>query len=136
MSKYLTGPFVARSLGRGAWVLTTDSVGGPDVLLFGAGAGVAPLAAEPIDAVRLAWVGEGVEVALTCGSRLRELRADAAIVHEPNDRLYQSLPLAGFDAEARRFWRRVFRLIRIPGGRLLLGWLARRGRARRTTPAS
>jgi hypothetical protein len=28
----------------------------------------------------------------------------------------------------RRFWRRVFRVVRIPGGRLLLGWLSRRTR--------
>ena len=39
-------------------------------------------------------------------------------------------PLAGLDEKARRFWRRVFRLVRIPGGRHLLGVLARRSRGR------
>jgi hypothetical protein len=34
--------------------------------------------------------------------------------------LYESLPLVSIDADARRFWRRVFRLVRIPGGRFLL----------------
>jgi hypothetical protein len=51
-----------------------------------------------------------------------------AIVHEPLPKLYAELPLAGFDERARRFWRRVFRLVRIPGGRHLLGVLARRPR--------
>jgi hypothetical protein len=36
--------------------------------------------------------------------------------------------LADFDARARRFWRRVFVLVRIPGGRRLLGMLARASR--------
>jgi hypothetical protein len=40
------------------------------------------------------------------------------------------LPLVSFDDKARRFWRRVFRLVRIPGGRHLLGVLARRNRDR------
>jgi len=37
--------------------------------------------------------------------------------------LYAALPLAQFDRRARRFWRRVFLLVRIPGGRSLLGML-------------
>ena len=51
--------------------------------------------------------------------------ATSAIVHEPLGHLYESLPLVKFDAKARRFWRRVFRLVRIPGGRYLLKFLAR-----------
>ena len=35
------------------------------------------------------------------------------------------LPLAQFDQKAKRFWGRVFRLMRIPGGRYLLRFLAR-----------
>jgi hypothetical protein len=41
--------------------------------------------------------------------------------------LYESLPLVSIDANARRFWRRVFRLVRIPGGRFLLKLLTRSG---------
>jgi hypothetical protein len=41
-------------------------------------------------------------------------------VHEPLQDLYEGLPLASIDADARRFWRRVFRLVRLPGGRYLL----------------
>jgi hypothetical protein len=39
--------------------------------------------------------------------------------------------LAEFDAGARVFWKRVFRLLRIPGGRYLLGWITRRGQRSR-----
>ncbi len=41
--------------------------------------------------------------------------------------LYDSLPLVKFDADARRFWRRVFGLVRIPGGRYLLKFLSALG---------
>jgi len=37
-------------------------------------------------------------------------------------------PLASIDADARRFWHRVFRLVRIPGGRYLLKLLTRSGK--------
>jgi hypothetical protein len=52
----------------------------------------------------------------------------SAIVHQPLARLYDGLPLAEFDSKTRRFWGRVFTLVRIPGGRHLLGVLARRSR--------
>jgi hypothetical protein len=42
--------------------------------------------------------------------------------------LYDSLPLADFDRSAQRFWNRVFRVMRLPGGRFLLRFLARGGR--------
>jgi hypothetical protein len=59
------------------------------------------------------------------GERAVSVCAASAIVHEPLERLYESLPLASIDADARRFWRRVFRLVRIPGGRYLLKVLTR-----------
>jgi hypothetical protein len=58
------------------------------------------------------------------------VEAAAAIVHEPARNLYAALPLAEFDGRARRFWRRVFLLVRIPGGRSLLGILAHASRKR------
>jgi hypothetical protein len=36
------------------------------------------------------------------------------------------LPLVVLDDKARRFWRRAFRIARIPGGRRLLRWIAQR----------
>jgi hypothetical protein len=60
-----------------------------------------------------------------------ELRAASAFVHEHREGLYAGLELPRFSAPARRFWSRIFRLVRLPGGRLLLGWIARRSRSRR-----
>jgi hypothetical protein len=45
-------------------------------------------------------------------------------------KLYEALPLARFDAKARRFWGRVFWLVRMPGGRSLLKYFAGGGRKR------
>jgi hypothetical protein len=59
------------------------------------------------------------------GAKAASVEVTAAIVHEPLGNLYESLPLASIDANARRFWRRVFRLVRIPGGRYLLRLLTR-----------
>ena len=67
----------------------------------------------------------GTEHDLRPSSR-RSVQTHSAIVHEPLARLYEALPLAELDAKARRFWRRVFRLVRIPGGRYLLLAMARR----------
>jgi hypothetical protein len=130
MSKNLSGPFAARSLGTEAWLFTTGAAGGPEVVLQGAGPGSAFLADAVFDKLAVNWRDDGVELILTASTGVRALRAASAIVHEPAMRLYESLPLAGFDAEARQFWRRVFRLIRIPGGRHLLGFIARRKRGR------
>jgi hypothetical protein len=73
---------------------------------------------------------EAVVVTMTSAERTRAVKTRSAIVHEPLGRLYEALPLVEFDAKARRFWHRVFRLVRIPGGRHLLGLLARRTRGR------
>jgi hypothetical protein len=76
------------------------------------------------------WRAETVVLTMTSAEQPRIIKAQSAIVHEPLARLYEALPLASFDANARRFWDRVFRLVRIPGGRYLLGVLARRNRRR------
>ena len=72
---------------------------------------------------------DGVRLTLSAGGRARLLTADSAVIHEPAKGLYEALPLAGFDAGARRFWKRIFRLMRLPGGRFLLGLFARRARS-------
>lgn len=130
MSKNLPGPFAARSLGTGTWLLTTGVAGGPEVVLRVAGPGAAFLADAVVENLAVSWRDDGVELIVSAATGIRVLSAASVIVHEPNLKLYESLPLAGFDAEARQFWRRVFRLIRIPGGRHLLGLIARRGRRR------
>jgi hypothetical protein len=130
MSKNLPGPFVAQRLGERTWLLTTGSAGGPEVVLQVAVPAFPLVDKAVVDSVVVNWRDDLVEVTLNAASGNRALQAESVIVHEPQGRLYESLPLAGFDAGAQRFWRRVFLLIRIPGGRRLLGFVARRKRGR------
>jgi len=129
MHKTVSGPFTVRNLGAGGWQLTTQT--GVEVLLRGAGA-AAPeiLQAASLASLRLEWSTEAVRVTTRDAQGVRSLVSRSALVHEPRPRLYEKLPLASFDADAQRFWRRVFGLIRIPGGRYLLRFIARRGRGR------
>ena len=76
--------------------------------------------------IDIEWQAEDVVLTMTSGGRTRSINARSALVHEPLAHLYDALPLAAVDEKMRGFWRRVFRLIRIPGGRYLLGVLARR----------
>ena len=117
------GPFSVQIQGPGFWELTSAAPNASRVYLGGVGAGVA--LAAPIDWLQLEWRADGVAVELSSAGGLRRLQGKAALVHETRARLYDSLPLADFDARARRFWRRVFILMRIPGGRFLLGMMAR-----------
>jgi len=101
-----------------------------DIYLWGAG----PQASEALQGPSIAslvieWHAGGVDVMLTGANAVRHLTVAGATIHEPQGRLYESLPLASFDTAAKRFWRRVFRLMRLPGGRLLLRFMARRNRA-------
>ncbi len=138
IERTLTGAFHARPLGAGAWRLANeDSV---EVYLSGvASAAGAPLAegslAEaPVTAIALAWPGAddyapqaGCAVRLiSAGGTERRLIARTAIVHEPRPRLFDGLPLVVLDDAARRFWSRVFFVVRMPGGRRLLRWIAQR----------
>jgi hypothetical protein len=107
----------------------------PEVLLRGVDTDSAQwLEAGSFESVALEWGTDRVQVTLAARGAEHRLEADSAIVHEPRQRLYDALPLATFDSDARRFWNRVFRLMRIPGGRLLLKVLAR-GTASKRRPA-
>ena len=74
------------------------------------------------------WHTDRVLLTTVSAGRAATLEAKSVIVHEALPGLYRALPLADFDARARRFWRRVFLLVCIPGGRRLLGTLARLSR--------
>ena len=78
--------------------------------------------------LEIEWQGKRVLLTTVTAGRAAMLEARNAIVHEALPDLYRALPLAAFDARARRFWRRVFLLVKIPGGRRLLGMLARSSR--------
>ncbi|HMK85545.1 MAG TPA: hypothetical protein VK437_06275 [Steroidobacteraceae bacterium] len=121
LRRSVAGP--VRELGHGQWQLTLQ--GGGEVFIGGVEADAA-LALRGATAIGIEWRKEGVQVRLESPEGTRTLQGRVAIVHDPLPRLYESLPLASFDERARRFWRRVFLLVRLPGGRRLLGLIARR----------
>jgi hypothetical protein len=124
------GEISARDIGSGAWLLTGGEPGAAQIHLMGVLPEEAPLPADAkATRVALRWVEGGVLATLVTAAGAKQLKARAATVHEPLPRLYESLPLAQLDARAKRFWRRVFLLVRIPGGRRLLGLMARRAGA-------
>jgi hypothetical protein len=128
----LTGNFVACDLGSGAWQLTNAPRGETAVYLTGAESDAAhTLRGARFAAVAIEWRKDEVLASLTSSTGTQVLRVRSAIIHEPLAHLYESLPLVSLDDAARRFWRRVFRLVRIPGGRYLLGLIARRAQARK-----
>ena len=129
MRRNLSGTFVARELDRGAWRLSRSEPPPIDILLRGAESGAAD-AFRPaaVAALELEWQHGTVVLTMTSAQRRIRINSGSAILHEPLGSLYDVLPLAAFDSKARRFWSRVFRLVRIPGGRYLLGLLARRSR--------
>jgi hypothetical protein len=127
----VNGRFKGRDLGSGVWRLSTDD-DGPEIYLAGVEAdGAEMLCRAGLGPLEIDWRPDGVFVALTSAGTERLIRARHAVVHEPLARLYEGLPLERFDAAARRFWARIFRLVRIPGGPQLLKLIARRARGAR-----
>lgn len=127
----LPGAFLTRNLGQGGWRLSRGEPEPVEVFLLGA----APPTAESSQAldvrdIDIEWRADSVWLRFISDGRPIAVQVQGAIVHEPLPRLYAALPLAHLEAPGRRFWRRVFRLVRIPGGRYLLGVLARRSRGR------
>jgi hypothetical protein len=126
LRRNFSGAFLARDLRFGAWQLSGPAPHEITVFLrdteraaersFGTG---------PLAELGIEWHAEKVLVTFMSGERIASVQAGSAIVHEPLEHLYEHLPLVSIDAEARRFWHRVFRLVRIPGGRYLLKALAR-----------
>jgi hypothetical protein len=133
MRRNFPGTFAAEDLKEGVWWRLSRGEPAPiDVFVRGTDFRAAEsLRRSGIRDVDVEWRGDGVLLALTSGGRRISVGAQSVVVHEPLGRLYEGLPLVSLDDAARRFWRRVFRLVRIPGGRYLLGILARRTHVRR-----
>jgi hypothetical protein len=123
------GTLMTHDLGEGTWRLSRGGPAPLDVFLRGADFRAADaLRLSGISDVDIEWCAENVVLTITSAGRRNSISVQSAIVHEPLGRLYEALPLVSLDEKARRFWRRVFWLARIPGGRHLLGVLARRTR--------
>ncbi len=119
-----SGAFLPQELGDGVWQLSRPAPHEINVFLRGTERG-AQFGTGPLVDLGIEWHAEKVLVTFMSGERVASVAAASAIVHEPLQHLYERLPLVSIDADARRFWRRVFRLVRIPGGRYLLKALAR-----------
>ena|SRR5580698_6152161 len=129
MRRNLAGVFSAQNIGSGAWRLARSGPVPAELFLRGVQSGVADaFVSSDLGDIDIEWQAGTVLVSMTAAGRRRSFNAHTAIVHEPLAGLYGALPLAVLDEKARRFWRRVFRLVRIPGGRYLLASLARRSR--------
>ncbi len=129
LRRSFSGAFLPLDLGHGAWQLSRPVPHEVNVFLRDAERGAqASFGRGPLLDVGIEWHAEKALLTFMSGEKVASVEAASAIVHEPLDHLYERLPLVSIDADARRFWRRVFRLVRIPGGRFLLKALARRRR--------
>jgi hypothetical protein len=130
IERSLTGAFHAVHLGADSWRLTTGVAGAAEVYLCGVDReAFAALDGSTPSAVTVDWADAGATVTLiSAGAAVAQFKSRTATIHEPRPLLYAGLPLVVLDRAARRFWRRVFLLARLPGGRQLLRWIARRTR--------
>jgi hypothetical protein len=126
MRRNFSGAFMARDHGNGTWQLIRAAPHDMHVFLREAELGAArAFGTAPIVDLGIEWHAGKVLLSFMAGDRPSTVEGAGAVVHEPFGRLYESLPLATIDADARRFWRRIFRLVRLPGGRYLLKLLTR-----------
>ena len=128
MQTTLTGEFVVASGGTAAWRIANRLAPGEFVILRGAPAALRLL---PRAATRLVidWApGGSARVTQWAGAETLSFEAANALLHEPRLELYEPLQLPRFTPDMARFWHRVFRVVKLPGGRWLLGWIAHRAR--------
>jgi hypothetical protein len=129
IERTLTGAFRATRLAADTWQFTTGVAGSAEIYLCGVDRDAfAALESSTPSAVTLAWSAAGATVTLISPGASTQFRSRMATIHEARPQLYQGLPLVILDDAAKRFWRRVFLIARIPGGRLLLRWIAQRTR--------
>ncbi len=126
MRRNFSGAFLAQDHGNGAWQLSRAMPHEINVFLRAAEHDAArAFGSGPLTDLGIEWHAEKTLLTFMSGGRVASTEAASAIVHEPLAHLYESLPLASIDADARRFWRRIFGLMRLPGGRILLKLLTR-----------
>ena len=125
-----SGSFTAQDRGNGAWHLSRGAPHEIEVFLRGAQPDAAQVfGSTPLEGLCIEWQDKSALLSFTAGRGAGTVEAASVVVHEPLQSLYEGLPLATMDADARRFWRRVFRVVRFPGGRYLLRLLSRPARS-------
>jgi hypothetical protein len=126
LRRNFSGAFLPQDRGNGAWQLSRPAPHEINVFLRDAERGAQrSFGTGPLLDLGIEWHAEKVLLTFMSDDKVASVEAASAIVHEPLDHLYERMPLVSIDADARRFWRRVFRLVRIPGGRYLLKAIAR-----------
>jgi hypothetical protein len=129
IERTLAGAFRATHLAADTWRLTTGAADAAEIYLSGVERdALAALNGPTPSAVSVAWSAAGATVTLISPGARLQFKSRTATIHEPRPQLYQGLPLVLLDNAARRFWRRVFLIARMPGGRRLLRWIAQRRR--------
>jgi hypothetical protein len=129
MRRNFAGQLSAR-WGQGAWRIACTAPHEAQIIIRGADSSAAAAFGATLSDLGIEWQTRRVLLTMISAGRVAAVEAAAVIVHEPAPELYAALPLAQFDRRARRFWRRVFLLVRIPGARPLLGLLAHASRKR------
>jgi hypothetical protein len=131
MRRNFSGAFISQDHGGGAWQLLRSAPHETTVYVRGAERDAASsFGPGQISDLGVEWSGETALLTFMSGGTASSVAASSAIVHESLSDLYTGLPLASIDANARRFWRRVFAVVRLPGGRMLLKLLTRARRSR------
>ncbi len=136
MRRNFSGAMGARIAADGTWRITR---GGPahsgpgelQIIVIGADSRRVMACGGTLHDLDVEWQEHRVLLTTVSAGAATMLEARSVIVHESLPNLYAAMPLADFDARARRFWRRVFLLVRVPGGRRLLGMLAHVSRNKR-----
>jgi hypothetical protein len=131
MRRNFSGAFISQDRGDGAWQLIRSAPHAATVYVRDAERDAARIFGQgQISDLGIEWRGEKALLTFVAAGTAASIEAGSAIIHEPLSDLYASLPLASIDVQARRFWRRVFALVRLPGGRFLLKLLTRSRKAR------
>lgn len=121
VQRHWPGVFTAQPLAGQRWRL---SAADPPTEVY-LRAPVVPFApGARLESLVIDWRGDQAEVRTRVQGRDAHFMAASAIVHEPLPRLYEALTPLAYDPRTRRFWQRVFWVLRLPGGRWLLRLLA------------
>ncbi len=129
LRRQFAGEFSAERLGDSRWRLAQNQPVPVEVYLHAAESRAAPvLGAQRLRDVAIEWCAGRVQLMVSTRGQIESLGAADIFVHEPSPSVLCALPLAKYDARARRFWARVFFLVRLPGGPAVLRRLARRPR--------
>ncbi len=122
----LIAPFDVEDCGRGLWCLRQHAALDAAVFVHGS---LPFKELSKCESLGIEWREEGgAIVSIALPSRTVTVQVKSAFVQEARPKIYGALPLGRLDARTLRFWRRVFALVRLPGGQFLLGWLAARTR--------